>query len=65
MGLKQRIDEVERRVNPAQKVVFNIHVPPEGLTREEHRAWSDELKRTVEGYWTTLNIGDVDEDKFD
>lgn len=65
MGLKQRIDEVERRLTPAQKVKFVIHVPPESVqTREEHRAWSDELQRTIEGPWVTFNIGGVDEDEL-
>lgn len=66
MGLNERIDAIERRLTPAQKVVFVIHVPPDSVqTREQHRAWSDELQRTVPGLWTTLNIGEAGVNELD
>ena len=65
MGLNQRVDAIERRLTPAQRVVFDIHIPPESVqTRAQHRAWSDELRRTIEGPWFTFNIGGVDEDEL-
>jgi len=66
MGLNGRIYAIERRLKPAQKVVFELHIPPASVqTRAEHRAWSNELKRTVGGdLWVTFNIGGVDEDEL-
>ena len=67
MGLNQRLDILERRLNPAQRIEFEVCVPPPGLSRAEHRVWQDRIERTAEGlvFSIDLDTGGVHEDALD